>query len=91
MVELDTSSDISTARTARGGQRLGRIRWFLLGVEQVEDPFGAGDPGLQGVVHARDLGERLVELRTYWMNAWMLPRVIWPVATCTPPTTATAT
>ena len=29
--------------------------------------------------------------RTYWMNAWMLPTVICPVATCTPPTTATAT
>ena len=23
------------------------------------------------------------------MNAWMLPSVIWPVATCSPPTTAT--
>ena len=29
--------------------------------------------------------------RTYWMNAWMLPSVIWPVATWMPPTTATAT
>ena len=38
------------------------LRWLLLGVEQVEDPLRAGDAGLKRVVHARDLGQRLIEL-----------------------------
>ena len=45
--------------TASGVGRLGRL---LLGVEQLEDPLGRGDAGLQQVGHRRDLGQRLGEL-----------------------------
>ncbi len=31
----------------------------------------------------------MLNWRMYWMNAWMLPSVICPVATCRPPATAT--
>ncbi len=45
-----------------GRQRHGRVRRLFLGVEQIENPLRAGHPGLQRVVHAGDLGQRLVEL-----------------------------
>ncbi len=32
-----------------------------------------------------------VNIREYWMNAWTSPMLIWPDATRSPPTTATAT
>jgi hypothetical protein len=44
----------------RGCRRqLGRL---LLGVEQLEDPLGGRDPGLQQVDHGRHLGQWLGEL-----------------------------
>ena len=33
----------------------------------------------------------IVNWREYWMNAWTSPRLIWPVATWTPPMTQIAT
>ena len=57
-LELDAAADRRRATAAQSA----RVRRLLLGVEQVEHPLRAGHPGLQRVVHAGDLGQRLVEL-----------------------------
>ena len=57
VLELDAATAPVGATAASAG-----VRRLLVGVEQVEHPLRAGHPGLQRVVHACDLGQRLVEL-----------------------------
>ena len=57
VIELDPA-----ALPVRRGQRLRLVRRLLVGVEQIEHPLRTGNSGLQRVVHAGDLGQRLVEL-----------------------------
>ena len=47
------------SRSTPGVDRVGRL---LVGVEQLEDPLGRGDSGLQQVRHRGHLGQRLGEL-----------------------------
>jgi hypothetical protein len=56
VLELDPTA------CARVRRRLVRVRVLLVRVEQVEDPLGRRDAGLQQVGHRRDLGQRLGEL-----------------------------
>ncbi len=58
-----TFSNSTLPRCPSGdGSATGSSARFLLGVEQIEHPLRTGYPGLQCVVHACDLRERLVEL-----------------------------
>ena len=71
-----------------------RIAGFgdLLGlVEQLEDALGRGDRRLEDVGDDAVWTIGKVNWREYWMNAMTSPRLIWPVATRTPPITAIAT
>ena len=70
------------------GARLGGL---LLGVEQLETRSALATPDCSVLYMPATWVSGWLNWRTYWMKAWMLPRVIWPVATCSPPTTATAT
>ena len=50
------------ARHGRVAVSAGTSARCSLGVEQLEDPLGRGDAGLQQVGHRGDLGQRLGEL-----------------------------
>ena len=53
--------DLAVAPLRRGGGQVAGGP-LLLGVEQLEDPLGGRDAGLEQVHHRRDRGQRLGEL-----------------------------
>ena len=82
-VRLVAERDVLQERPGRcacsSTRGLAGVRDLLGLVEQLEDPLGRGDRRLQDVHDAGDLGDRHVNCREYWMNAWTSPSDIVPV------------